>query len=407
VTKWLALLALALALPARASTDVTAVIRDHLRERGASSVTELSRSFLVEGQSSAMPVQLEQDGCAGYLALGLGEVRDVDLGLYTKAGQLVSEDVAIAPYAYARVCGKAGVQLYASATLYAGRGQLILMRIDRAPRELGRLPGSIPLAVSAGGRLEDLRAVGSASDELSAESSLLQEERAQLAVGYSLASPPLALELRAGAARGQLMLRAGRCYRLAALVPRSRGVAIEVEGPNSERWSTRSGDDRAALAFCAPADAVYPIRLQARPLRGVALLRAFEHKSIDPARVRELGEASALALAEAEYVAKTRGFTLSQLGSAWVENSTPLQWPLSLAKGGCYALAVVSEVGAAAVDVRLVDANGVLIAHNEGRRGVPMVFTCPREPGPVRLVLKARGPDLRVTLWLGKPGGTP
>ena len=38
-----------------------------------------------------------------------------------------------------------------------------------------------------------------------------------------------------------------------------------------------------------------------------------------------------------------------------------------------------------------LEPNGVLIAHNEGRRGVPMVFTCPREPGPVRLVLKARG----------------
>ncbi|HEY6881689.1 MAG TPA: hypothetical protein VI299_26865, partial [Polyangiales bacterium] len=240
-----------------------------------------------------------------------------------------------------------------------------------------------------------------------ADSSLIQEERAQLAVGYTLASPPLALELRAGAARGQLMLRAGRCYRLAGLVPRSRGVGIEVEGPDGERWSTRSSDDRAALAFCAPADAVYPIRLQARPLRGVALLRAFEHRAIDPARVRELGEASALALAEAEYVAKSRGFTLSQLGHAWVENSAPLQWPVTLSKSGCYALAVVSEVGAAAVDVRLVDANGVLIAHNEGRRGVPMVFTCPETPGQVRLVLKARGPDLRVTLWLGEPEGTP
>jgi hypothetical protein len=403
----LLLAALAVCTRAHASADVTAVVSAHLRARGASAVTEVARGFLVEGQSAAHAVRLERSGCAGYLALGLGEVRDVDLGLYSRAGQLVAEDVAIAPFAYARVCGEAGLELYASASLYAGRGQLLLLRVDDAPRELGRLPASIPLAVSAGGRLEDLRAVGSGSDELTAESSLLQEERAQQAVGYSLASPPLALELRAGSARGQLLLRAGRCYRLAALVPRSRGVAIEVEGPSAERWSTRSNDDRVALAFCAPTDAVYPIRLQARPLRGVALLRAFEHKSVDPARVRELGEASAMALAEAEYVARSRGFALAPLGHAWVENSAPLVWPLTLPSAGCYALAVVSEVGAAAVDVRLIDANGVMIAHNEGRRGVPMVFTCPREPGPVRLVLKARGPDLRVTLWLGKPEGMP
>ncbi|HEY6881093.1 MAG TPA: hypothetical protein VI299_23870, partial [Polyangiales bacterium] len=123
---------------AEARTDVTAAVTAHLLARGASAVSEVSRTFLVEGQSTALPVRLERAGCAGYLALGLGEVRDVDLALYTKAGQLVAEDVAIAPYAYARVCGEAGTELYASATLYAGRGQLSLLRVDDAPRELGR-----------------------------------------------------------------------------------------------------------------------------------------------------------------------------------------------------------------------------------------------------------------------------
>jgi hypothetical protein len=383
-------------------------VAQHLRARGAKDVLEVARSFLVEGQSTAHAERLAEDGCVAYLALGTGDVRDVDLALYTHAGQLVAEDNAIAPYAYARVCGAAGLDLYASATLYAGRGQLSLLRILRAPRELGRLPSSVALAVSAGGRLEELRAVGSALDELSAESTLLQEERAQLALGYTTAGPAQAIELRAGLARGGLPLRAGHCYRLTAVVPMSRGVALEIDGPASTRWSVRStGDDRASLALCPPADAVYGVRVQARPMRGMALLRAFEHREVDTARAREQGEASALAIAEAQHVARARGLELAQLGSAWVESSTPLVWPLSLEHDGCYALAVVSEVGSAAVDVRLTDAEGVLIAHNEGRRGVPMVFACARAAGPVRLLLKARGPDLRVSVWLGQSSGSP
>jgi hypothetical protein len=333
-------------------------------------------------------------------------VRDVDLALYTHAGQRIAEDIAIAPFAYARVCGAAGLELYASATLYSGKGQLVLWRVEGAPRELGRLPDGLPLAVSAGGRLEELRAVGAATDEQSPEATLLQDERANLALGYAPAGPGRALEIRAGGARGQLLLRAGRCYRVAAIVPFSRGVALDVEGPNASHWSSRtSADDRAAVALCAETDGAYDVRVQARSPRGTALVRAFEHRAVLETRVRELGEAGALALAEAAHVARERGFELAYLGNAWVESGTPLVWPLSLPATGCYVVSAVSEVGAAAVDLRLVDAAGVLIAHNEGRRGVPMVFTCLEKPGVVRLMLKARGPDLRATVWLGRPGG--
>ncbi len=387
---------------ARASDDLSAVVQ-HLRARGASEVVEVNRGFLFEGQSTAHEQKLSHAGCVAYLALGLGEVRDVDLGLYTRAGQLIAEDVAIAPYAYARVCGAAGLQLYATATLYAGRGQLVLLRIEHAPRELGRLPENLPLAVSPGGRLEELRSVGAAADEASAEAALLQEERSHLALGYTVVGPPSAFELRAGSARGHLPLRGGACFRISVLVPLSRGVALEIEGPGEKRWSTRSAvDDRAAVALCAPGDGAYAVRIQARPLRGLAFVRAYEHRGVDPARARVLGDASALAIAEAEHVAHARGLSLTSLGDAWVEGSAPLVWPLHVENRGCYALAVVSDVGAAGVDVRLTDANGVLIAHNEGRRGVPMIFACPREAGSVRLMLKARGPDLPVSVWLGR-----
>lgn len=402
-----ALLLLALHHRARAAEPSSELVRTHFRARGAASVVELTRSFLFEGQSLSRAETLQGDGCVGFFALGLGEVRDVDVGLYTRAGQRVAEDIAAAPYAYARVCGTRGLELYVSATLYAGRGQLVLFRVEGAPRELGRLP-KLPLAVAAGGRLEELRSVGAAADELSAETTLLQEERASLAVGYLPAGPPRALEVRAGAARGQLLLRAGRCYRVSAIVPFSRGIALEVEDAGATRWSSQaSAEERATLALCALRDGAHEVRVQARTMRGSALVRAFEHTRVQAERVRELGPAIALGIAEAEYVARARGFELSLLGSAWVEGGAPLVWPLSLERAGCYALAAVSEIGAAAVDLRLTDGNGVLIAHNEGRRGVPMLFACVREPATVRLMLKARGPDLRVSVWRGAAGAQP
>ncbi|MDB4988739.1 MAG: hypothetical protein JWN04_3917 [Myxococcaceae bacterium] len=380
----------------------------HLRERGATEVTEVARAFLFEGQATAAEQHLVRADCVAYLALGVGEVRDVDLALYTRSGQVIAEDAGVAPFAYARACGAAGLDLYASASLYAGRGELVLLRVMHAPRELGRLPSSVPFAVAPGGRLEELRAVGAASDDLSPESALLQEERAQAALGYTPVGAAQVLELRAGLARGQLLLRAAHCYRVMGVVPFSRGVAIELEGNAGGRWSTRSvAEDRSALALCAPSDGSYAVRLQARPLRGVALLRVFEHKTADPALARESGEASALAIAEAKHVAAQRGLVLAQLGSAWIEGSTPLVWSLAIERPGCYAFAAVSEVGAAAIDVRLTNASGRLLAHNEGRRGVPMVFTCAREAGSVRLVMKARGPDLRVSLWRGESEGAP
>lgn len=393
---------------ARADGSTLSAMRAHLLARGATDVRELARAFLFEGQSTSYADRLERAGCVGYLALGLGEVRDVDLGLFTEGGQPIAEDVAIAPYAYARVCATPGLGVYVSASLYAGRGELVLVRVAAAPRELGPLPEQLPLAVTAGGRLEELRSVGAARDELSPVSVVLQEERAQAALGYVPAGAPNAFAVRAGLARGRVVLRGGRCFRVVVVVPFSRGVVVEIEGPEGVRRVGRGlGDERATLALCTRQDAVYSVAVQARSLRGVALLRAFEHREVELRHVRELGDALALAVAEAEHVASARGLHLAPVGNAWVEGSTPLTWPIRLGDRGCYALAAVSEAGAGAIDLRVIDPQGVVLAHNEGRRGLPMVFVCARTSRSVRLVLRARGPDLPVSVWLGRPRRQP
>ncbi len=394
------------------------LIEQHLRAQGATRVSEIARAFLFEGQASVHEVRLERRECVGFLALGTGEVRDVDLAIHTRAGQPLAEDLAQQPMAYARVCGSPGLMMYVSATMYAGRGELMLFRVEHAPRGVERLPEAIQFAVSAGGRAEQTRGVGGAPDELMLDLRLEQAEGALRELGYRAYGRASALELRAGAAEGALILEAQRCYRVVAYVPVSRGVLFDVRAPSpsERRWDARTAhDERVELPLCTDVAGVYSVRVQARPMRGVVILRAFEHEAAATPVIRALGAARALTWAEANVVAQARGFELMPLGEAWAESATPHTWPVSLEAGSCYAFAAIAEGGAQAVDVRLVNADGVLVARNEGRRHVPLLFTCASRDEVAKLVLRARGRDGAVSMWWaqnqvpaqGTPKGAP
>ena len=389
----------------QSSQPLLSLVQKHLLAQGASKVSEIARDFLFEGEASVHEVRLEREECVGFLALGTGEVRDVDLAVHTRAGQPLAEDVGQQPMAYARVCGGPGLMMYVSATLYAGRGELLLLRVEDAPRGVERLPEAIRFAVSAGGRAEQTRGVGGAPDELMLDLKLDQAESEFRELGYRAQARASTLELRAGVAEGALILEGQRCYRVVAYVPVSRGVLLELHAPEpSERkWDARTAqEERAELAMCTDVGGVYPVRVQARPMRGVVIVRAFEHQSAASPAIRALGAARALTWAEADVVAKARGFTLTPLGEAWVESSVSHTWPVSLKAGICYAFAGIAEGGSQAVDVRLIDARGVLLARNEGRRNVPLLFACARKDESARLVLRARGQDGAVSMWIGK-----
>lgn len=360
---------------------------------------------MFEGEASVQEIALPRAGCFGFLALGTGEVRDVDLALYTRAGQALAEDLAQQPLAYARVCGDAGLALYVSATLYAGRGELLLLQVEDAPRGLERLPESIRLAVSVGGVAEQTRSVGAAPDDLMLDLRLEQAERALQGLGYQAHGRAGVVELRAGRMDGSLLLDAQRCYRVIVYVPVSRGVLVEIQAPppSEKHWEGRSTqDERVEVPICTEVAGNYRVQVQARSMRGVAIFRAFEHTAAAAPEIRALGDARALAWAEASVLAEARGFRLSHLGEAWVEGSTRNRWPVSLRAGVCYVFAMVAEGGSPAVDARLVGADGVQRARNEGRRDMPLLFTCAERDETLDLVLRARRYDGPVSVWVGE-----
>ena len=328
-------------------------VTHHLEARGAHEVTEVARTFLFEGSATVVDARSTAQTCMGVLALGLGDVRDLDLALYTRSGQVVAEDTGTAPYAYVRACVDAGVQLYASAQMFEGRGEVVVLRMRDAPRELGRFAEEIPWSVSPGGRLEATRAVGTSGEASVLEGPAVEEERALAELGYVSVGAVLPMLLRGGLGVSRFSLDQPGCYRVVVIVPFARGVALTLTSPGGGSW------------------------------------------------VDTLGDARALGVAEARFIAASRGLALDHVGEGWVEGAVPLTWPIPLTAGRCYGVWALGPRGLQSVDVRLTDAHGVLLARTEGPPHGASVFHCATASGVVRLELRPKGEDGMVSLWVG------
>ncbi len=386
---------------ARAASDFAPILDAFLRERGASEVAVEARAFLVEGQATSLSYVTTREGCVGFLALGTGEVRDVDLALYSASGQPIAQDVGTSPFAYARSCTAGGVRLSIALTLYKGRGELLLFRVLDAPRELGRLPDAIPFAVAAGGSLSPAQEVGTGPDTAALPELLAMEEVGFAERGYITVGAPSLLRLQAGEATALVALKGGRCYRVVARAPFARGLLLQVAGPSEALTSARAPNgDRVQASFCARADGPHGVRLQARALRGTGVVRVFEHPDAVPEADPDAA-GLALSLAELRREAEARGLRLQRHANAWVSPELTLPLPVELRAGECYLLSALSPHAAASLDLRLVDSRGRLLAHADGRGGLPTLYHCAAASGRYEAVLRSRGGGVQVSLWLG------
>lgn len=375
-----------------------ALLRDHFRARGASEVRELGKELVFEGQGVVRTLTLDRRSCIGVLAWGGEGVRDVDVSIYSRSGQMLAEDRGASPFGYARLCGAAGLSLYVSAQAYAGRGELALFLVEQAPRELGRLPELLPMAVAPGGLAAVPRAIGGVEAELSFEAPLLHEERTLAAAGYTAVGSANLLDVRGGLAQGTLLLRGGRCFRVVTFVPGARGLLAEVEGPMQHRDARSPDAELLRIALCTEADGAYLVRVRTRALRSLALVRIFEQPLAQAADAVSYGEERALLLGEARTLTKERGLALSPLGEVWLEGGGSVAWPVAATAGRCLLLLALPEQGIE-TELRLVDAEGVVLASNEGRHDLPALYTCPRKDQKLRVLLRGRGLPGPISLW--------
>jgi hypothetical protein len=385
----------------RADEGTDQKLRGQLLARGASDVRVLERSFLFEGQALVRPLSFEQAGCRAVLAWGGLGLRDLDLGLYSPDGSALSEDRGATPYGYARLCAAAGTRVFASAQAYAGRGEIVLYEVEQAPRGFGRPPDQLPLAVAAGGQASAQRGVGGDDGSDAFEAPLLHDERELSRLGYVAQGPPSLLEVRAGAASGTVLLRAGVCARIVAFVPYARGVMLNVEREGQVREVRSADAELVRLGVCSERAGPYAVTVRTRALRSLVLVRVFEHPLARAGDAKQFGEERALSLAEARSVAGERGQELAHLGEAWLEGERPLAWPVTLTGGRCHMF-VALPAGAQTTELRLIDARGVVLAHNEGRRGTSAVYACAERDEAARLLVRAGGGASVVSLFQGR-----
>jgi hypothetical protein len=198
-----------------------------------------------------------------------------------------------------------------------------------------------------------------------------------------------------------VVLRASACFRAVAFVPGARGLMLEIESPFAQREAKSVESDTARLSLCTAREGTFTLLVRTRAMRSVALVRLFEQPLARPADARRFGEERTLLAAEAEMMARERGLSLGHLGEVWLEGGMPVAWPVELAAGQCHMFAALPERGVEA-DVRLLDAAGVVLAHNEGRRGWPALFVCADQALKAKLLLHGRGSPGSVSLWVGK-----
>jgi hypothetical protein len=316
---------------------------------------------------------------------------------------MLAEDRGATPFGYARLCGAAGLPLYVSAQAYAGRGELALFLIEQAPRELGRLPEALPMAVAPGGIASTPRVIGGEEAELSFEAPLLHEERTLADAGYLAIGPSSLIDVRGGLAQGTLLLRGGRCFKVVTFVPGARGLLAEVEGPMQTRDARSPDAELLRIALCTEADGAYVVRVRTRAMRSLALVRVFEQPLARPDDAARYGEERALLLGEARTLTSERGLELSALGEVWLEGGGKLAWPVDASANRCLLLLALPERGTE-TELRLVDGEGVVLASNEGRHGLPSVYTCPRKDQKLRVLLHGRGVPGPVSLWRAEAG---
>jgi len=393
-----ALLALnAVAGRASAADAVTVEVARYLKGRGAGEVTLIEQRFLFEGQARALEVSTRAPGCLGFFVIGLGEVRDVDLVLYTVSGLPLDEDVGAAPYAYVRACAEGNEPLVLGISLYAGRGELSIFRVESAPRELGRLPTSIPVAVVAGGLLEPPQAVGESVDEGSMVSLLAAEENGLAGLGYIALGPPELVDLRGGAAAVAPLWIEGHCYRVVVHAPGLRGVSVDIAAEDGGASAMReAGRENVTLPYCARRSGPHPVRVRSAIGSGLSVLRIFEHPQAKP----DLDPAIALAAAEIAHQLEERGFAATHLGDAWIEGRESSRFAAPMVAGECYA-AAAGGAQPTPLDLRLIDPEGRVVSRTEGRSGVPLVYACASKTGVHQVMLTSRGRDQRVAVWLG------
>ena len=370
-----------------------------LTARGATP-RDTSTMFLTEGQTRSSLALLDAPGCVGFLAVGGARVRDLDLFLHTSAGTLLVEDTGADGRPYVRFCGAEGLEIAVTVRMYAGQGEVRLVRLDDAPasiQDLDALLGECVAPVSG---------VRRARPELGPERAARPLEAALasfVARGTELGRVPEGAPVHASLAERATLARdlplvADACYAVSAVSgPELYDLDLSVRAPDGTVLAEdASRAPEAQLEFCTSSAASYRLTVRAQVGRGEVALQLFRVPERAPSRPAGLVGGARARYAELTARMATRGFQIRPLGWGQLASGERLAMPLPVTRGQCVAIGGVAsdELDGADLDVIVAGDDGRLVAWHVGPSGPPLVHVCAERDERLRVIGKINGQRL-------------
>lgn len=388
-------------IPSRLAGCLTRVLAD-ARAHGARPAGNAWSGFLLEGESASFAVDLTEDGCVALVGVGETKIRDVDLFLHTAGGTEIAHDTSEDAHPFVRFCGARGARLFGTVRAYAGRGEILVARIDAAPATLGDLDAGLDgCSAAAAGVRTTPPELGPTPPELPVDEAVSRAVEPLRALGFvaeagpvhrSLPSRESPLTIPAGC-RAIVVASAGLAPVLAQLRDASGRVLAEQT----------AAEEPGVLRACTDGPAQLWMRSERAGDVAVATLRA-----PPPGRDAPPGLSGGAVVRYAEARARISADGLVPRALAWtfVRPSDSVTLPWTLRAGACVALAAVpdDEIADDDVDLLVAGADGRLLAWDVGVGSTPSVRTCADRDEVARVVVRHIGGALGEILVLaGEP----
>jgi hypothetical protein len=346
---------------------------------GASPATVLASGAGAPGDSIGGRLSLAPTDCALLLARGSRSIEDLDLFVYGDDGTLLGGDETASENASAVVCPPHPERVYAFARVAAGRGLLALSAQLVKPEAAER----VARAVGAAGKPHEQALAGGWPG---LEDALAEHRRALGGTWKDARRVAVPLDPRVPT-RTSAVVDAGQCVDV--LVLPSEDVAfVELTAlDDSGRIVGRAPTEERLPSLRACSATHAELTLELRPHAGRGLAALILSTTSDPNALSATPSAVVLDPPEddpraAAAFARTltrAGYgvpasTLRGVTGVGKRVSTPLDLP-----DGCSRIDVAVFAPARGVDAWLWDANGALIAHDDGSTRATL-FACGREP---------------------------
>lgn len=372
-------------------------LRQRMRRRGYGEEVGLSRAFVLEDRGVAWPLDLEVGKCSTFIALGGGDVRDLELSLYDGEGEETASDTVEREGALLHVCpqGEPGVEhipFHLELRALEGAGAVMVAHFRSQPGEGDGFDGLFEGVLAPRVPFADV------------EEHLANSRTALRARGFEPIVPPLLEHVSEGSVvRQRVQLEEGRCY---VIIGRSGEGLIDIDlflfdAAGVEVARDLGADAEPSIEHCPPTSARHIVELRTFEGAGAVGVMVLEGPGPDPDAEEEATEAVpetsrdpsvALGVLAAPLVALGFAAPVFVTRDAAIVPGEVRTHEIVIGPG-CALVAGTGSDEAMDLDLYLGDANGREVDRDTAVQSTARVRACRDQATVMRVAVKAYGRD--------------